>query len=124
MHLVRELPEGHGVSYGRTEILKRPTKVATLSCGYADGYPRQISGKGAEVLIHGQRCPLLGRVTMDLIMVDVTDLKEPAQPGDEVVLLGAQGDQAISVMDLAKMADTIAWHIFTGMTRRVERQVE
>jgi alanine racemase len=121
--LVRELPEGHGVSYGRTEILKRPTKVATLACGYADGYPRQVSGKGAEVLIHGERCPLLGRVTMDLMMADVTNLKEPAQPGDEAVLLGTQGDQTVSVMDLAKMADTIAWHIFTGITSRVERLV-
>jgi alanine racemase len=121
--LVRELPAGHGVSYGRAKILDRPTLVATLACGYADGYPRQVSGKDASVLIHGKRCPLLGRVTMDQIMVDVTDLPEPAQPGDEAVLLGSQDGETIGAHELAKLADTIAWHIFTSITARVERVV-
>lgn len=121
--LVRELPAGHGVSYGRTKLLDRPTRVATLSCGYGDGYPRQVSGKGAHVLIHGQRCPLLGRVTMDLIMVDVTDLRDPAHIGDEAVLLGHQGGESIPVTELAQQAGTIPWHIFTGITARVERVV-
>ena len=119
--LVRELPAGHGISYGSTKILDRPTQVATLACGYGDGYPRQVSGKGASVLIHGQRCPLLGRVTMDQIMVDVTDLTTSAQPGDEAVLLGSQGSETISATELAQLADTIAWHIFTSITARVER---
>lgn len=119
--LVRELPAGHGISYGRTEILKRGTKVATLACGYADGYPRQVSGKGADVLIHGTRCPLLGRVTMDQMMVDVTDLEKSAQVGDEVVLLGAQEGGCISAVEVAQKAGTIAWHVFTGITARVER---
>jgi alanine racemase len=121
--MVRELPAGHGVSYGRSEILDRPTQVATLACGYGDGYPRQISGKGAAVLIHGKRCPLLGRITMDQIMVDVTDLSEPVRPGDEAVLLGTQGDQTIPATELASLADTISWHIFTGITARVDRVV-
>ena len=120
--LIRELPAGHGISYGRTEILKQPTKVATLACGYADGYPRQVSGKGAMVLIRGTRCPILGRVTMDQIMVDVTALATPAQIGDEVVLLGAQGDEFISATEIAQKAGTIAWHVFTGITTRVERR--
>lgn len=119
--LIRDLPAGHGVSYGRTEILKRDTKVATLACGYADGYPRQVSGKGAQVLIHGTRCSVLGRVTMDQMMVDVTDLRE-AQVGDEVVLLGGQGEEFISATEIAQRAGTIAWHVFTGITARVERE--
>jgi alanine racemase len=119
--LIRELPAGHGISYGRTEILQRATKVATLACGYADGYPRQVSGKGAEVLVRGVRCPLLGRVTMDQMMVDVTDLADAAQVGDEVVLLGAQGEESISAMEVAQKAGTIAWHVFTGITGRVQR---
>jgi alanine racemase len=120
--LIRELPAGHGISYGRTEILKQPTMVATLACGYADGYPRQVSGKGAMVLVHGTRCPLLGRVTMDQIMVDVTDLATPAEVGNEVVLLGGQEEEFISATEVAHKAGTIAWHVFTGITTRVERQ--
>jgi alanine racemase len=119
--MIRRLPAGHGISYGRTEILKQPTTVATLACGYADGYPRQVSGKGAMVLIRGTRCALLGRVTMDQIMVDVTDLPSPAAIGDEVVLMGAQGGEFISATELAQKAGTIAWHVFTGITTRVER---
>jgi len=119
--LIRELPAGHGISYGRTEILKQPTKVATLACGYADGYPRQVSGKGGVVLIHGTRCPVLGRVTMDQMMVDVTDLTEAAEVGDEVVLLGAQEEEFISATEIAQKAGTIAWHVFTGITARVDR---
>lgn len=118
---VRELSVGHGISYGRIDKLTRPSYVATLACGYADGYPRQVSGKGASVLIQGQRCPLLGRVTMDQIMVDVTDLPTKAALGDEAVLLGSQGDSEIFVNELAIMAGTIPWHIFTSITARVER---
>lgn len=123
--LVRELPEGHGISYGRSHVTGRPTRVATLACGYADGYPRQVSGKNASVLLHGQRCPLLGRVTMDQIMVDVTDLPadQPVVPGDEVVLLGTQGGAKISAEEVADKAGTISWHVFTGITARVARVV-
>jgi len=119
--MIRELPANHSISYGRTFITQRSTLVATLACGYADGYPRQVSGKGAAVLIQGQRCPLLGKVTMDQIMVDVTDLKKPASVGDEAILLGCQGDEEISATELAEKAGTISWHIFTGIGERVER---
>ncbi len=119
--LIRELPAGHGVSYGRTFITTRPTRVATLAVGYADGFPRQASGQGAEVLIAGCRCPLLGRVTMDQIMVDVTELPEPPAPGDEAVLVGRQGNLEITAPELAAQGGTIAWDLFTGLGPRVRR---
>lgn len=119
--LLRTLPTGHTISYGRSVQLQRPTTVATLACGYADGYPRQSSNQHSEVLVHGQRCPLLGRITMDQIMIDVTDLPTPAQLGDEVVLLGCQGTQHITANELAQKANTIPWDIFTGIGHRVTR---
>ncbi len=119
--LVRDLPAGHGISYGRADKLKRNSRVATLACGYADGYPRQVSGKGATVLLHGRHCPILGRVTMDMIMVDVTDIEQGVGVGDEAVLLGAQEGAAISASEIANMAGTIPWHVFTGISARVER---
>ncbi len=88
--LIREMPKGSSISYGRTFITPRMMRVATLTAGYADGYPRHLSNRDAVVLVHGQRCALLGRVTMDLMMIDVTDVSA-AQVGDEVVLLGRQG---------------------------------
>ena len=119
--LVKELPAGHGVSYGRTFITTRPTKAATLAVGYADGFPRQASGQGAVVLIGGTRCPVLGRVTMDQIMVDVTDLPEAPRPGDTAVLVGTQGMEEITAVDLAARGRTIAWDLFTGLGPRVRR---
>lgn len=118
--LVRELPAGSSVSYGRTFVAPRPTQVATLSVGYADGLPRIVSNTGAEVLIRGRRAPMIGRVTMDLTMVDVTDVAEVAA-GDEVVLLGRQGSEEILATELARRASTIAWEIFTGIGSRVAR---
>jgi len=118
--IVRELPAGHGVSYGRTFITPRPMRIATLAVGYADGYQRHLSNRGAEVLIRGQRCPVLGRVTMDQIMVDVTALPE-VEAGEEAVLLGRQGETEIFAAELAQKAGTIAYEIFTGIGRRVER---
>ena len=118
--LVRELPAGHGVSYGRTFITSRPTRVATLAIGYADGYPRALSGSGADVLVGGRRCPLLGRVTMDQIMVDVSAL-ESVQPGAVATVLGRDGDCEISAAELAERAATIPWEILTGIQQRVLR---
>ncbi len=118
--LLRTAPAGHGVSYGRTFKTVQPTRIATLAVGYADGYQRHLSGRGAEVLIGGRRCPVLGRVTMDQIVADVTAL--PAvEVGDEVVLMGRQGAEEIPAAELAAKAGTIAWEIFTGLGRRVER---
>jgi alanine racemase len=118
--LVRDVPAGTSISYGRTFTTTRPTRVATLSVGYADGFPRILSNRGAAVLIRGRRCSLLGRVTMDLIMADVTDLPNVAT-GDEVVLLGTQGGEQILATDLADLASTIPWEIFTRIGTRVAR---
>jgi len=119
--LVREMPEGRGISYGRSYITGAATRVATIGIGYGDGYPRHLSNQGAEVLIQGQRCPLLGRVTMDQIIVDVSALETPPQPGDPVVLIGSQGEEEITATDIAAWAGTISWEILTGITRRVQR---
>lgn len=114
--LVRTLPAGHGVSYGRQFVTSRPTRVATIGIGYGDGYPRHVSGQGAEVWISGSRCPILGRVTMDQIMVDVTGV-EDVKEGDEVEMFGPH----IPVDEVAAKAGTIAWEILTGITPRVVR---
>jgi alanine racemase len=113
--LIRELPAGHGVSYGRTFITTRPTRVATLGIGYGDGYPRHLSGQGAEVLLGGKRVPVLGRVTMDQIMVDATGLA--ISEGDEAEIFGPN----VELESLAAKAGTIAWEILTRVTARVAR---
>ena len=118
--LLRTAPADHGISYGRTFRPAQPTRVATLAVGYADGYQRHLSGRGAHVLIRGVRCLVLGRVTMDQIIADVTAL--PAlEIGEEVVLIGRQGSEEILAAELATKAGTIAWEIFTGIGWRVER---
>jgi len=118
--LVRDVPQGRGISYGRTFVTPSPMRIATLGAGYADGYPRHLSNQGAEVLVGGRRCPLLGRVTMDQIMVDVSKVPE-VKPGDEAVLIGRQGEETILAAELAEKAGTIPWEIFTGISRRVVR---
>jgi alanine racemase len=118
--MIRELPAGHGVSYGRTFITPREMPVATLAIGYADGCNRHLSNQGADVLIRGRRCPLLGRVTMDQIMVDVSGVGDAAI-GDEAILIGASGDEEILAAEVAAKAGTIAWDIFTSIGPRVDR---
>lgn len=118
--LLRDVPAGRGISYGRTFITPAPMRVATLSAGYADGYPRALSNRGAEVLIGGKRCAVLGRVTMDLLMVDVTHVPAVAV-GDEAVLIGRQSGEEILATEIATRAGTIAWEIFTGIGSRVRR---
>jgi alanine racemase len=118
--LIRDMPAGHGISYGRTFITPQEMRVATLSAGYADGYPRHLSNRDAAVLVRGQRCALLGRVTMDLMMIDVSEI-EGAAVGDEVVLMGRQGGEEISATELAERAQTISWEITTRIGARVRR---
>jgi alanine racemase len=118
--LIRDMPAGHGISYGRTFITPREMRVATLSAGYADGYPRHLSNREAAVLVRGQRCALLGRVTMDLMMIDVSQV-DGAAVGDEVVLMGRQDNQEISATELAERANTISWEITTRIGSRVRR---
>ena len=118
--LLREIQKGSSISYGRTFIAPRKMRVATLSAGYADGYPWHLSNHNAAVLVHGQRCPILGRVTMDLMMVDVSKIAG-AQVGDQAVLLGRDGNEEISCAELAKTAGTIPWEITTRIGQRVKR---
>ncbi len=117
--LVRDVGPGRGISYGRDFITPGPMRVATLAMGYADGYPRQASNRGAQVLVRGRRCPLLGRITMDQFMVDVSTLPADVAPGEEVVLFGKQGDGEITINEMASWAGTISWDIFTRLGRRV-----
>ncbi len=118
--LIRNVPKGHSISYGRTFISPQAMRVATLACGYADGYPRHLSNRDAAVLVGGRRCPLLGRVTMDLIVIDISHLKD-VDVGDEVVLMGRQGNEEISAHELAEKAGTITWDITTRIGPRVKR---
>lgn len=118
--LVRDLPPASSISYGRTFITPGPMRVATLGVGYADGCRRSLSNSGASVLIGGRRCAILGRITMDLLMADVTGLTN-VQAGDEAVLIGRQGDEQILASEVAERAGTIAWEVFTGIGSRVRR---
>ena len=121
---IRVLEEGSSISYGRTFVTEKETKVATIAVGYGDGYPRSLSSKGAEVIIKGERCKILGRVTMDMIMADVSSLDEPIETGDEVILIGREGDECISSTELAIKSETIPWEILTGISPRVLRVIK
>jgi alanine racemase len=116
---LKTLPEGSPVSYARTWTASRPTRVATLAVGYADGLPRLLSNQG-QVLIGGRRAPILGRVTMDMTMVDVTESPE-CHVGDEAVLIGRQGNERLGVEDMARAAQTNAYEILCGISARVPR---
>ena len=118
--LIREVGPNQSVSYGRTFITPHAMRIATLAVGYADGFPRQVSGRGAHVLVGGKRCLILGRVTMDQILADVTSLPE-INVGDEAILIGDQGGESILARELADQADTISWDIFTGIGNRAHR---
>jgi alanine racemase len=118
--LVRDMPKGSSISYGRTFITPRKMRIATLSAGYADGYPWHLSNRDAAVLVRGQHCAILGRVTMDLMMIDVSKI-DNVQVGDEVVLMGRDGNEEISCAELARTAGTIPWEITTRIGTRVRR---
>jgi alanine racemase len=117
--LVKRLPRGTTISYGRTHTLSRDSLVAILCAGYADGLPRAASNRG-QVLIQGVRCPVLGRVTMDQTIVDITDAP-PVACGDPAVLVGRQGNAEISLVEFSRNADTIPWETLTSVTKRVPR---
>lgn len=118
---VKDLPRGASVSYGRRFVTQRPSRIATLPVGYADGYPRALGGR-ARVLLQGRPCPQVGTICMDLTMVDVTDLPEPVESGDEAVLLGSQGEAVLRVEELAAAAGTIPYEILCGFSERVPRR--
>lgn len=118
---VIELPEGHGVSYGPTFVTTHPTRIATLPFGYGDGWRRYLSDRSVA-LVRGVRVPLVGRVAMDAVMADVSDVPgEPVTERDEFVLLGEQGGERITAYELAAAGGTISYEVVTGMSRRVAR---
>ena len=116
---VKTIHPGDRVSYGGLFEAEKETRVMTVPVGYADGYRRGLTGKGC-VLVRGQRAPILGRVCMDQIMVDVTDIPG-AGAGDEVVLLGAQGDEMIDAQEMAEWIGTISYEVICSPSRRVPR---
>ena len=113
--LIRELPTGHGVSYGRSYITKKPTLVATVGAGYGDGYPRNSQGQGF-VFLNDKKCPIIGRVTMDQMMIDITEAPM-TQVGDIAELYGEQ----LNIKHIAENAETIPWEVLTRITSRVQR---
>ncbi len=117
---VQEVAAGARISYGLRYTASRSTRVATVPIGYADGVPRELAHHGGEVLIGGRRCPIAGTVTMDQLMVDVG--KGPVAVGDEVVLIGRQGDEAITAHEWADRMDTIPYTIVCGVGPRVPRR--
>ena len=114
---IKTLPAGCSISYGRTFVTQRETRVATITCGYGDGYHRAASGQ-AEVLIRGRRAKVLGRICMDQMMVDVTEIPE-AETGDPVTLMGRDGEEMISAEDLARWAGTISYEVLLSRGGRV-----
>ncbi len=115
---IKEVEAGEGISYGSTYVTTRKTKIATIPVGYADGYPRALSSKG-RVLIRGQYAPILGRICMDQFMVDVTDV-EGVQELDDVILVGRDGENYISVEEVSA-EHSFNYEFICGLTRRVPR---
>lgn len=114
--LIRTLPGNHGVSYNHCYITKRATRVATIGIGYADGYSQYLSNQGSRVYINGQYCPVLGRITMDQIMVDVTYM-DHVETGDLVEIMGPN----VSWEELTRRANTIPSNVLTSISSRVPR---
>ncbi|HZX36479.1 MAG TPA: alanine racemase [Thermodesulfobacteriota bacterium] len=116
---VKKMSAGTPISYSRTFMTQKESLIATLPIGYGDGLPFALSGKG-EVLVRGARAPIAGRVCMDFTMIDVTDIRGVAT-GDEAILIGTQGEETISVEEVATKADTIPYEVFCNISARVPR---
>jgi alanine racemase len=117
---VQEVPAGCGISYGYTFVTPRRSVIGTLPVGYADGLSRSLSDVG-KVLVHGQRVALVGRICMDMCMVDLTDVPQ-VQVGDEVVLIGAQGNECITVDEMAAHSGQIPYEVLCAISQRVPRR--
>ena len=117
--MVKKVKPDDTVGYGRSYTVERPMTIATIPTGYADGYPRLLSNKG-WVLIKGKKAPIVGRVCMDQMMIDVTDISD-VQFETEVVLIGKSGDEVVTADDLAHLIGTIGYEIVCGISKRVER---
>ena len=119
---LKKVPAGVPISYGRTFVTKRESVIATVPIGYADGYSRGLSNRG-EALVRGRRVPVVGRVCMDMTMLDVTEVTGVAD-GDEVALIGGQGQERITADDLAERTGTIAYEVLCGIGARVPRIIK
>ena len=116
---IKDVEPGEAIGYGGTFVAERPARIATLAVGYGDGYPRNLSNKGS-VLLHGKRAPITGRVCMDQIMVDVTDIPG-VENGDEAVLVGRDGGDAITVEELSELAGTFNYEFVCCLGKRIPR---
>jgi alanine racemase len=116
---LKEVPAGTPISYGRTYVTKQRSTIATLPIGYADGYSRSLSNKGAA-LVRGRRALLVGRVCMDMCMLDVTDIPD-VREGDDAVLIGSQGKEQITADDIAAETGTVSYEVLCGISNRVPR---
>jgi alanine racemase len=116
---LREVPAGAEVGYNGTFVATEPMRLALIAAGYADGLDRRL-GNRFSLLVRGQRAPLVGRISMDQAVLDVTEI-EGVQTGDEVVILGSQGGESITAFDHADAAGTIPWEVFTRIAARVAR---
>lgn len=119
---VKTVEAGDCISYGRTYTAKETRTIATVTIGYADGYSRLLSNQ-ASALVHGTACPIVGRVCMDQLMLDVTEVPETVRSGDVVTLFGSDGGQTITADQLAAMIGTIGYEIVCGITKRIPRMV-
>jgi len=117
---VRAVAAGQAVSYGGLWRAARASRVAVLPIGYADGYPRRLTGS-AEVLVKGRRCPVVGAISMDMTLVDVTSLGHDADVGDAVVFLGAQGEERVTAAELAERAGVTEYEVTCAVSKRVPR---
>lgn len=117
--MIKEVPEGMAVGYGGTFVTKRKTRVATVTAGYGDGYPRNLSNKG-QVIINGRKAPIIGRVCMDQFMVDVTDIPDVTRD-TPVILIGRQGDACITVEEAAALAGTFNYEFVCDLGKRIPR---
>jgi alanine racemase len=117
---VREVPVGSTVGYGALWMAQRPTRLAVLPLGYADGLPRRATGR-AEVAIRDRRCPLVGAISMDIVIADVTELGDDVRVGDDAIVLGGDGAAAISAAEFGRWADLTEYEVTCGISKRVPR---
>ncbi len=116
---VKKIKKGDAVGYGRTFIAEKDTEIATVPIGYADGYPRALSNVG-KVIVNGHYAPIVGRICMDMFMIDVTGMN--VSVGDEVILIGSDGNLSVDADDIAKLTGTISYEILCGVGKRIPRK--
>jgi alanine racemase len=117
---LKDVPAGTGLSYGHAFHTRRPSQIATVPVGYGDGLSRNLSNN-VDLLVRGARCPQVGRITMDMSLIDVTALEGTVELGDEVVIIGRQGTAAIEADELAAKLGTINYEVVTAISQRVPR---